>query len=429
MKGWIKVLVFNLLTFPFVVNAQSSAALKKQQNQIRNEIKKLNSILQDIDVDKKKTDIQIIISQKKIGAREELIQSISNEVGVLEQQIIYQKSLIDSLSFQLSTLRNQYKKMVVHAYKNRNATDKLIFIFSSNDFNQAYKRIKYINEIGEFRVHQVKQIEEASEKIKEQIVLLENKKKDKVVLIEVKNLEKTALQKEEENLKQLYQNIQQNEKKIKADILAKQKEDQKLNEEIKRIIQREIEEAQRKAEEARKKKTEAERLAREKAIKEGKTPPPAPKKVDDVYKQTPDAKLLSDNFIANKGNLPWPVDKATVSVHFGNSKHPVYKELEIINNGINILTTRNSDVKCIFNGNVSAVIALPNGKNAVLVQHGDFFTLYSNLSNIKVKRNDAVKTGDVLGVVKTDEDGKTELHFELWQGKITQNPEAWLLRL
>ena len=428
MSEWIKVLLLNFLVFPFLVQAQSSAALKKQQNQIRNEIIKLNSILHDIDVDKKKTDIQIIISQKKIGAREELIQSISNQVGVLDQQIVYQKTVIDSLSYQLNTLRDQYKKMVVHAYKNRNATDKLIFIFSSNDFNQAYKRIKYINEIGEFREHQVKQIEDASVRIREQIAVLENKKKDKVVLIEVKNLEKAALQKEEENLKHLYQEIQQNEKKIKADILAKQKEDQKLNEEIKRIIQREIEEAQRKAEEARKKKEEADRLAREKAIKEGKTPPPAPKKIDDVYKQTPEAKLLSDNFMANKGSLPWPVDKATVSVHFGNSKHPLY-DLEIINNGINILTTRNSNVKCVFNGSVSAVIALPNGKNAVLVQHGDYFTLYSNLGSIKVKRNDVVKTGDVLGVVKTDEDGKTELHFELWQGKITQNPEAWLLRL
>ena len=129
MSEWIKVLLLNFLVFPFLVQAQSSAALKKQQNQIRNEIIKLNSILHDIDVDKKKTDIQIIISQKKIGAREELIQSISNQVGVLDQQIVYQKTVIDSLSYQLNTLRDQYKKMVVHAYKNRNATDKLIFIF------------------------------------------------------------------------------------------------------------------------------------------------------------------------------------------------------------------------------------------------------------------------------------------------------------
>lgn len=427
MSGWIKIIFYSFLFLNFVTYAQSSASLKKQQNLIRKEIKKLNSILQDIDVDKKKTDIQIIISQKKIGAREELIQSIALEVSILEQQILHQKALIDSLNSQLNSLRDQYKKMVIHAYKNRNATDKLIFIFSSNDFNQAYKRIKYINEIGEFRAHQVSQIEQASLKIKEEIVVLENKKEQKKNLIEVKNKEKSVLQKEEENLKQLYQDIQQNEKKIKADILAKQKEDQKLNEEIKRIIQREIEEARRKAEEERKKKEEAVRIAREKAIKEGKTPPPV-KKTDEVYKQTPEAKLLSDNFIANKGSLPWPVDKATVSVHFGNSKHPMY-DLEIINNGINILTTRNSNVKCIFNGNVSAVIALPNGKNAVLIQHGDFFTLYSNISNITVKRNDTVKTGDILGVVKTDEDGKTELHFELWQGKVTQNPEAWLLRL
>ena len=427
MSGWIKIIFYSFLFLNFVTYAQSSASLKKQQNLIRKEIKKLNSILQDIDVDKKKTDIQIIISQKKIGAREELIQSIALEVSILEQQILHQKALIDSLNSQLNSLRDQYKKMVIHAYKNRNATDKLIFIFSSNDFNQAYKRIKYINEIGEFRAHQVSQIEQASLKIKEEIVVLENKKEQKKNLIEVKNKEKSVLQKEEENLKQLYQDIQQNEKKIKADILAKQKEDQKLNEEIKRIIQREIEEARRKAEEERKKKEEAARIAREKAIKEGKTPPPV-KKTDEVYKQTPEAKLLSDNFIANKGSLPWPVDKATVSVHFGNSKHPMY-DLEIINNGINILTTRNSNVKCIFNGNVSAVIALPNGKNAVLIQHGDFFTLYSNISNITVKRNDTVKTGDILGVVKTDEDGKTELHFELWQGKVTQNPEAWLLRL
>lgn len=423
MKKWISLLLFFVcITISVPVNGQSKSALKKRQSEINSEIKKLDKIKQELAINKKKTEIDIIISKKKIGAREELIQSINYEILLINKEIVNQNKVIDSLNTQLKLLKDQYAKMVVYAYKNREATNKIIFVFSSSDFNQAYKRLKYIKEIGNFREYQAKQILYAQQEIQKNIEKLKENKVEKEGLLANKNKEKQQLRSEEEGLKEIYADIKQNEQKIRKNIEEKHRENEKLNRQIQEIIQREIE-AQR-ALAAKKAKEEAERLAKLK--KEGKTPETsAPSKED--YELTPQAQALSKNFEANKGKLPWPIVKGTISANFGNSRHPVFKDLTIINNGINILTARGSAAKAIFNGTVVAVLVLPNGKNAVLMQHGEYFTMYSNLTKIFVKRNEEVQTGEELGIIKTDDEGKTELHFELWKGKEKQNPQLWLL--
>lgn len=423
MKKWISLLLFFVcITISVPVNGQSKSALKKRQSEINSEIKKLDKIKQELAINKKKTEIDIIISKKKIGAREELIQSINYEILLINKEIVNQNKVIDSLNTQLKLLKDQYAKMVVYAYKNREATNKIIFVFSSSDFNQAYKRLKYIKEIGNFREYQAKQILYAQQEIQKNIEKLKENKVEKESLLVNKNKEKQQLRSEEEGLKEIYADIKQNEKKIRKDIEQKHRENEKLNRQIQEIIQREIE-AQR-ALAAKKAKEEAERLAKLK--KEGKAPETtAPTKED--YILTPQAQALSKDFESNKGKLPWPVIKGTVSASFGNSRHPVFKDLTIINNGINIVTARGGAAKAIFNGTVVAVLVLPNGKNAVLMQHGEYFTMYSNLTKIFVKRNEEVQTGEELGIIKTDDEGKTELHFELWKGKEKQNPQLWLL--
>ena len=428
MKKWINfLLIFLCIVATVPANGQSKSALKKRQSQLNSEIRDLDKIKKELAINKKKAEIDMIISKKKIGAREELIQAINYEILLINKEIVSQNKIIDSLNTQLKLLKDQYAKMVVYAYKNREATNKIIFIFSSADFNQAYKRLKYIKEIGNFRAYQAKQILFAQQEIEKNIEKLRSKRVEKEGLSQNKSKEKEQLRAEESGLKEIYGEIKQNEKKIRKDIEQKRRENEKLNQQIQEIIQREIQAAAERAAKIAKEKREKEAARRAALKKEGKTPEEIKEQVQDDYALTPQAQALSKNFEANKGKLPWPIVRGTISASFGNSRHPVFKDLTIINNGINIITGKQSAAKAVFGGTVVAILVLPNGKNAVLLQHGEYFTLYSNLSKILVKRNEEVQTGEELGIIKTDDEGKTELHFELWKGKEKQNPQTWLL--
>lgn len=414
MKRWIKssVSIFLLLGLSFSGFTQSSADLKKKRQKVEREIKQYEELLKNIGVQIKQTDVQAIITKKKITAREELIQAINSEILALNKEIQQQHFTIDSLQNLLNQLRDQYQKMVVNAYKNRSSTDQMVFIFSAQDFNQAYKRLKYTREIGEFRKYQAQQIKAASEVIEVKIEELEEKKTIKKSLLANKSTEKERLISEEKKLLEMQQKIKSNEKEVRKNIAKKQKESNELNQQIQKIIQEEIRKAR--AREQRR----IDSLARlSKTVPDKKT---------EGYTLTPQAQQLSDNFANNKGKLPWPIKRGTISQHFGNTQHPVFRDIILLNNGINLLTNSGSSAHVVFNGTVSAVLALPNGKNAVLVQHGKYFTLYSNLDKTLVKRNENLKTGDALGIIKTDEDNKTELHFEIWLEKTTLNPEEWL---
>lgn len=379
--------------------SQSKNQLKQKKAKIQKEIKKLNGLLGETRANKRKSEIQLLIISKKIGARKELISAIGNEVGYIDGEIKNQRILIDTLENRLFRLRDQYTKMVQFAYKNRNATNKLIFIFSAEDFNQAYKRLKYIHELSEYRQYQAEQIELTQLEIQEKIAQLEQKKARKINLKESKKEEFQRLQDEQGERTSLYNDLRKDEKKLRSNLNKKRNESKKLQQAIKKIIEREIAEA--------KKRSEAEK-------KKG------------GIGLTPKAQKLSKDFTSNKGKLPWPVTRGVVSGKFGNQKHEIYEHLTTINNGIDILTNKGTKARTVFEGKVVAVIALPGGKKAVLIQHGEFFTMYSNLNKVFVDKDDKVETKEDIGTIITDENGKTEIHFEIWQGNQKQNPSYWI---
>ena len=391
------LLILGFCLFGQLVFSQSKSQLKKKKANIQKEIKKLNGLLGETRINKRKSEIQLLILNKKIGARKELISAIGNEVFYLDREITNQNNQIDTLKNKLLELRNQYTEMVRFAYKNRNATNKLIFIFSSEDFNQAYKRLKYIHEIAEYRKYQSKQINLATEKIEEKIIELEEKKFRKLSLKEHKKAEFNRLQEEQGERQEVYAELRQDEKKLKSNLNKKRNESRKLQAAIKKIIAREIAEAKKRAE-----------------------------KSNGSIGLTPKAKKLSKDFITNKGKLPWPVSKGIISGKFGNQKHAVYEHLTTINNGIDILTNKGSKASAVFKGKVVAIIILPGGKKAVLIQHGEFFTMYSNLAKVLVNKGDEVNTQEEIATILTDENGKTEIHFEIWQGNQKQNPSFWV---
>ncbi len=389
------ILGFFLLAQPLF--SQSKSQLKNKKAKIQKEIKKLNGLLGETRNNKRKSEIQLLILNKKIGARQDLISAIGNEVFHINKEITDQNNQIDTLKSKLLELRHQYTKLVQFAYKNRNSTNKLIFIFSSEDFNQAFKRLKYIHEIAEHREYQSQQINLATKKIEEKIIELEEKKFRKLSLKEFKKAEFNRLQEEQIERQEVYAELRRDEKNLKSNLFKKRNESRKLQSAIKKIIEREIAEAKKRAE-----------------------------KSNSSIGLTPKAKKLSKDFITNKGKLPWPVSKGMISGKFGNQRHAIYEHLTTINNGIDILTTKGSKARAVFKGKVVAVIILPGGKKAVLIQHGEFFTMYSNLSKVFVNKGEEVNTQEEIATILTDENGKTEIHFEIWQGNQKQNPSSWV---
>jgi septal ring factor EnvC (AmiA/AmiB activator) len=217
------LLVFTLLLFGQPIYSQSKSQLKKKKAKIQTEIRKLNGLLGETRTNKRKSEIQLLILSKKIGARKDLISAIGNEVSSIDKEIKVQNYQIQNLKSKLLDLRNQYTKMVEFAYKNRNATNKLIFIFSSEDFNQAYKRVKYLHEIAEHRIYQSQQIKLATERIEEKIMELEEKKFRKLNLKEHKKLEFNTLQEEQGERQNLYVELRKDEKQLKTNLEKKKK--------------------------------------------------------------------------------------------------------------------------------------------------------------------------------------------------------------
>lgn len=396
LSSW---LLIAFLSFSSIAVSQSKSQLKQKKARIQKELKKLNGLLGETRTNKRKSEIQLLILSKKIGARQELISAINNEVVYIDREIENQKVLIDTLQNKLKHLRSQYTKMVQFAYKNRNATNKLIFIFSADDFNQAYKRLKYIREIAEYRAYQAEQIEKTQLQITARISELEEQKARKINLKQNKKMEFVRLQEEQSERSTVYKELKQDEKKLRSNINTKKAEQRKLQAAIKKIIEREIAEAKKRA-----------------------------KAANSSFNLTPKAQKLNNAFSANKGKLPWPVSRGVISGKFGNQKHAVYEHLTTLNNGVDILTNKGTKARAVFNGTVAAVIALPGGKKAVLIQHGNFFTMYSNLDQVFVKKGDEVSTQEDIASIKTDENGKTEVHFEIWEGNQKQNPSLWIAK-
>jgi septal ring factor EnvC (AmiA/AmiB activator) len=411
MLRWSKIVFMLLLMMgsSLALPAQNKNKLEKKKDKLHKEINKMNGLLSEINRDKKGAEISWLINVMKIEVRKELIQSINEEIIEVDAELVAQNQSIDSLNEQLIQFQDQYKKMILYAYKNRNATNSIIFVFSSDNFNQAYKRLKYIKKIGEYREYQATEIASIQKTVEDRIVRLERKNEKKKRILGDKYYEKNKLQKEKTENKVTLQDLKKDEKKLKKKILRKQKEEAKIDRQITKIIEREIALAQ-----------EIARKERE-GINKG-----TGKKTPD-FGLAPTATKLSKRFEQNKGKLPWPVKSGRISARYGIRQHPVFEHLKITNNGINIITNKGSYANAVFAGNVVAIIVLPSGgKSAVLMQHGAYFTMYSNLITVKVKKGQKVKLGQKLGLIKTEDNGKTEIHFELWKGNAKQNPEVWL---
>ena len=389
-------LVTFFLSFALVTSGQTTKEqLNQNRNKLESEIEYTSKLLDQTKKSKETSvhDLQLLSSQ--IKKREALINTISQEIEEVNHTIREDQMLINKRSRELKALKDEYARMIYYSHKITKAQNRLLFIFSAKDFNQAYQRLKYYQQYTAYRRKQAERIREAQIALSKQMHELEGARVEKLKLVESESVEKSKLDSEKQRKDRTIQDLSKKEKQLLATLRAKQKALQKLQAEIERIL----------AEDARARAADANRDASIRAAE----------------------MRLSSSFAANKGRLPWPTDQGVVTSTFGEHTHPVLKYVKVNNNGIDIMVSQNAPVKAVFNGVVSKVLSIPNLNKVVMLRHGDYLTVYSNLDEVSVTNGQALVTGQVIGRAHYDRDeGKSELNFQVWHAKTIMDPQHWL---
>lgn len=392
---FFKILIVPLLIFiilPGTSFSQSKEDLIRKKKEAQKEIKLANKLLNKTRKGKKESYNDLMILKKQISSRKNLIDNIQVEIKALEDHISKNTAIIESLEKDLNKLKDKYARMIKYAYKTKNSTNRLLFIMASDDFNQAYKRLSYLKEVAKFRRKQAEAIKSMQRSIELQNEKLQEKKEEKRELLAELGVEKEKLYQEKKQQNQMLNKLKSRESELEKKIKKERKRAKKLQNEIERLIAAEAE-----------------------------------SNAGSSYELTPEEKLISANFGNNKGRLPWPVESGIITSKFGTHKHPVIKNIEINNNGVDIATAKESSVRSLFNGEVRKIFSVPGYQNAVIIRHGNYLTTYTHLDKVFVEVGEKVKTKQRIGVAHTNKnEGKTVVHVEIWYGQKKLDPEQWL---
>lgn len=394
--------------------AQSSKELKRKKEALQREIELAQKNLNKTTSGKKLTLSQINAIRAQIRLRQEKISTINSEMKNLDQQIAENTGKVHHLQNRLTELKKEYAAMIRFAQRNRNAYDKMMFIFAAKDFNQAYKRVKYLQQFGQYRKKQAADIQETQKQLSRQIVVLDKDLKNKTGLLKEQETEKSKLDKSRSTQTAVLNKLNRQERQYRQDIQKKKNQQAAIDREIKAAIAREIAAARKKAEEE----------ARLAAAKAGNKPAPStPSSTSAALRATPEAAKLSDAFEANRGSLPSPVAVGYITAKFGTY---MVGQASARHDGVVFQTSEGATARAVFNGTVSTVFE-KFGRYFVIIKHGEYFTVYENLRSVSVKRGDDVSTKQTIGTV-ANSDGVPELGFQIHRGSVPQNPESWLAR-
>ena len=379
------------------LSSQTKQDLENQKEQIQDDIKKI-----ELKITTNSKQKKLIVSNAedinyKIKLQQNLINNINNQLNLILTEIDRNEKHLSDLKQRELSLKDELSKMLLSAYKKKSNLNKLMFIFSSTSFQQAYKRIQYFKQYANFQNKTLSKIKINSNDIKNVIVVLDSQKTNKKLLIDENEEIKRDLSIEYTGLNNLIAEVNKNQRKYSAEI----KQKQRLSREIDKKIKRLIEEALAKA-----------------------------KKKDGRFELTEEAKLISKNFYANRGKLPSPVIRGSVVLGFGKQPHPIVKTTTIQSNGVRIRTSSDVEARTIFDGEVYSIIKSKNNTHTILIQHGNFFTVYKNLSDNYVKKGDKLKTQDSIGKIATDPlNGQTILSFSIFNNGVPQNPRFWIYKM
>ena len=382
--------------------AQTKESLEQRRIELRQEIQRISD-LRNSNKKKEKsvlTEVEDLVRQ--IRTTENLIKVTNQQANLLTRDINTNTNRIQQLRKELESLKEDYGNMIAKSYKSKSQQSRIMFLLSSQSFLQAYKRLQYMKQYANYRKKQGDEIKSKTEELQGLNTNLIAQKKNKDKLIVENRQTKAQLEKNRQSQQVLIKSIRQKEGQFASQIKKKQQEINAIDKQIDDIIRASIAKSNKES---------------------GSTE-------RDTYKLTPEAKALAANFASNKGRLPWPVKSGVVTTRFGTQPHPIVKSVTINSNGVHIETSKGSKAKAVFGGTVSEVQVVKGANKAVMVRHGDYLTIYNNLSNIYVKRGDVLSLGQDIGEIATNSStGKTTLYFLLYKNMEKLDPSDWILRM
>jgi septal ring factor EnvC (AmiA/AmiB activator) len=395
------ILLFLALAGATVAGAQEKESLKKERDKISGEISFTNKLLEETRQNRSKMEGELGLLNKKIRLREDLINSIKKEVRLYNRQIERNREQIAILESELGELKARYADLVRLAHRTNRSQDRLMFIFASEDFIQAVRRIRYFRQLADIRKKQVEEIESTKERLIGLNQELDGAIDSKNQTIEQEQNAKQDLSQDLSRQKETVSSLRSEERGLLSILKKQEKQREKVNKEIQRIIEAEI-----------------------RASKEDN---------EGVFSLTPEAAALSADFEKNRGKLPWPVERGVITQKFGDNPHPVLAGIMVPNNGVNIATNQNAQIRAVFDGTISGVISIPGAGKSIIINHGGYRSVYSNMKEVFVSKGQTISAKEAIGLVLTDEvDGKTEAHIEIWkvseEGTIKEDPAKWITR-
>lgn len=379
--------------------------LETRRQELRREIQKIDHLRTE-NKSKEKSQLSLIEDfNHKISVLSNLIKVTNQQANLLTREINTNQKKITSLRDELKQLKEDYAAMLVKAYKSKNQQSKIMFLLSSDNFKQAYKRLQYIQQYTDHQKQQGETIKDKTQELQDVNTALLKQKADKDKLIAENRVIQKSLEGERKQHEAIMKTIKSNLSRYTSQINAKQKEANRIDKEIESIIKAAIAASRKKS---------------------GSTTT----KSSAVFSLTAEEKALASNFVSNKGKLPWPVVKGYVKVGYGSQPHPINKSLTITSNGVRIATEKGAKARAVFDGVVSKIVLIKNANPIVMIRHGNYITAYKNLTNIKVKEGDKVKTKQEIGDVFTNpSNGDTTLNFIIFKDTKTQNPASWIYKM
>ncbi len=410
------LLVVFLLLSTACIAQPNKKDLESKKKKLQDDINYTSKLLKETKTSKNNSLKELAILNNQIGKRQNLINTLKDEVTQLDNRIEANQQSYDSLSTSLTSLKKEFARVVNFTYKYRHNTSTMAYLLAGEDFAKAYNRSKYLTLYARYRKAQARKIEIVQKQLVVVNTQIDTDLKNKVSVLGANEKEKKVLTNDKQAQEKIVKNLQKTEATLKTQLAKKKAEAAKLSSAINTIIENDIKAS----------KVKAAKTAKAPEKKGSTTAKKVEPVKENVITLTPEAKITSTGFENNKGRLPWPVEKGFISSGFGAHPHPVLKGITTNNNGIDISTDRGATARAIFDGDVSGVVNIPGAGQAVIIRHGEYLTVYSNLGSVSVSKGSKVKAKQSIGTVGADDDGAV-LHLEVWKNKTKLNPSGWLI--
>lgn len=409
--------------------SQSSQKLKEEQEKLEERIQSTRLLLDKAKNNREASLNELKLIENQVKFREQLLRNYDNQIRSAEVSIVSKSNQIDALSNKLQSLKKQYKKLLVYAYKKRNKYGKLMYIFAADSYNEALKRKKYLESIQDLQQKQFLVIQQNQSLIKREIRNINEEKNRKLVVLNEKKKEKEQILVDKAQKESIYLEVKGQEEKLYAQLRAEERQKENLKARIAEAIRKEIameEERKRKEEEARKKSLAAKKI-------EGSKSTSASPESSVAMSEAREGNIVDRSFEANRGNLPWPVERGSITENFGKNPHPTLANVYTNNNGIDISAPKNAEVRSVFDGEITSILNIPGAGKVVIIKHGNYRTVYSNLQNVYVSVGDKVKAKQAIGALLVKPGAALSVvHFEIHQvvgsSVSSLNPAVWVDR-